>query len=313
MDKLTGTAQCPVCASRQIHFIQDYPHRAAIFDDCSIVGCNNCQLVFVHPMPDHSAIDEYNANYFENAHGGMQLHPLTVAFHSAINRLRAEHAERFLKRHNKNVLRVAEIGPGGGQFASHWLAMHPGTDYTAIESDETCYDRLREIGLRVHSSLDEIASDAEFDLVVISHVLEHTPDPVSFINGCTKHLAKGGVLFVEVPCLDYKHKKDVEPHLLFFDKPSFQFLLNTTGFEKAELGYFGRTITDLKKKPRRFSHLLNALRNAMMVRGILFPFISSGKGLENMSGLERAVISPSFAHREQHQPSWWLRAMAIKK
>jgi 2-polyprenyl-3-methyl-5-hydroxy-6-metoxy-1,4-benzoquinol methylase len=144
---------------------------------------------------------------------------LGVAFHSAINLVRVLHVEAFQKAHNITVRNVLEIGPGSGQFADKWLSRHKETQsYFGIESDPSCHEKLTAIGVTVSADPGTLRADQRFDLVVISHVLEHTIDPVKFLTGCTQLLSPGGILFIEVPCKDYEHKEMDEPHLLFFDK-----------------------------------------------------------------------------------------------
>ena len=149
---------------------------------------------------------------------------------------------------------------------------------------------------------------------MISHVLEHTSEPAAFIDHCTKYLLPGGVLFIEVPCKDYEHKEIDEPHLLFFDKEPMQQFLTNKGFDDIQLSYHGNTITDLSKPTSLFGKIYSKGRNFLLGKGILFPFSIKENGLNKIDDpLERAVIKPFKAHITQDVPSWWLRAIAIKK
>ncbi|MDB5210349.1 MAG: methyltransferase-like protein, partial [Sediminibacterium sp.] len=272
-------------------------------------------MVYAYPVPDEVALQEYNADYFDNAHGGMQTHPLTVAFHSAINLLRVVHVELFQKNYNSRINSVLEIGPGGGHFARHWLKRNPNTgQYTGVESDSSCHENLSKTGIEVFSNVDQLPAGKKFDLVVISHVLEHTSDPAAFLLYCTRQLAPGGILFIEVPCNDYEHKELDEPHLLFFDKQPMDRLLNRVGFDKVKLSYHGNTISDLSKKISFLQKTVNRAKNFLLGRGFTGLFSAREKGMEEMdNALERAVIKPFKAHIEQNTASWWLRAVAIKK
>ncbi len=316
---MTGTiaatvAVCPVCDSKHTRFISTYRGHHDAFVQCSILGCNDCDMVFVHPMPDEQFLYEYNHSYFSNAHGGISADPLTVAFHSAINLLRVLHVEKFLTKTGIQAKRILEIGPGPGNFAKNWLQKNPDTlSYTVVESDDVCYDSLSALGLQVYKEVADIPYTELFDLVVISHVLEHTSQPEAFIKQCTQLLVAGGILFIEVPCNDYEHKEIVEPHLLFFDKVPLQRLLTNAGFADIRLSYHGNTITDLKKGISFSRRIVNKFRNALLRAGILFPFSFMAPGLEGVNDpLERACAKPFKAHLEQSEPSWWLRAVAIK-
>lgn len=265
-------------------------------------------------MPDETALKEYNAGYFDNAHGGMQTHPLTVAFHSAINLLRVVYVEHFQQQQKASVRSVLEIGPGGAHFARHWMKRIPQTnEYTGVESDLSCHQNLISTGVDTFSSIEEIPSNREFDLVVISHVLEHTDNPSAFVKACTKQLRSGGILFIEVPCNDYQHKESVEPHLLFFDKHPMQLFLNNAGFGNVRTTYHGKTIETLQKRESGFQKLFSAAKNFLLNKGMVSFFAAKEPGLEEINNsTERAVIKPFKAHIEQTKPAWWLRAIAIK-
>lgn len=295
-------------------FVQVYGNRHSIFNNCYIVKCERCAMVFVNPMPDRKELEIYNSGYFDNAHGGMQTHPLTVAFHSAINLLRVLFVYHFFKTEGISVQKILEIGPGGGHFARHWIKMNTQTtQYSGVESDESCHARLISSKVDVFLSIEEVPADREFDLVVISHVLEHTDNPDLFIDQCTRGLRKGGALFIEVPCNDYQHKPSVEPHLLFFDKEPMRFFLRKHGFTIGNISYYGNTIADLAKPTSYLEKMYSKARNLLLSRGVVFPFAGYEPGLEGLgNSLERACVKPFNAHKEQTEPSWWLRVIAIK-
>ena len=307
-------AVCPVCDLTGAHFISNYRGHHAIFSQCSIVRCDNCKMVYAYPMPGEADLHAYNHSYFSNAHGGISTNKITVAFHSAINLLRVLHVEKFLAKENKQVTSVLEIGPGPGNFAKHWLQRNTGTvEYTAIEADPICHNSLAALGVKAYQEINEIPKNLSFDLVVISHVLEHTSHPKEFLRDCTTLLSPKGILFIEVPCNDHEHKDTIEPHLLFFDKDPMQLLLTKTGFDHIGLTYHGNTINDLEKGISVYDRLFNKFRNALLTRGVIFLFSGIEPGLENVHDpLERASVKPFKAHIEQGEPSWWLRAVAIK-
>lgn len=80
--------------------------------------------------------------------------------------------------------------------------------------------------------------DGPYDIIILSHVLEHFTDPVSVLRTAAGALASGGSLVIEVP-------NDVEgiytingldePHLTFFTEPSFRLLMEKAGARVADL------------------------------------------------------------------------------
>jgi SAM-dependent methyltransferase len=311
MDVIT----CPVCNSQAYEMLRKHRSHTPVFKDCFLIHCRNCGMVYTAPMPDDHSLALYNAGYFTNAHGGLNTNPLTTAFISAINLLRVLYVESYAVKNNCEIKKVLEVGPGGGHFARHWLQRHNDNDrYTGVESDKICYPNLESIGVKIYSDVNELPEEQLVDLVVISHVLEHTSHPAAFIKDCTKLLSPGGILFVEVPCKDYEHKDMDEPHLLFFDKKPMELFFTKQGFTHIQTSYHGNTIKDLKKPVPIYQKIFGKGRNFLLRKGVLFPFSATEKGLENVSNpLERACVKPFKAHIEQEQPSWWLRAIGIKK
>jgi len=125
-------------------------------------------------------------------------------------------------------------------------------------------------------------------------------------------LGKNGVLFVEVPCLDYQFKEVDEPHLLFFDKPSLDNLLYSFQLSGISTSYHGKPIKS-RQGISMGERMVRAVRHRLLARGIHYPFSRKRPGLECVEPpLERAIVAPFLAHVEQDVPSWWLRALATK-
>lgn len=303
---------CPVCQGDHTRSRSSYRGDHEFFSDLMLAKCHSCGLVFANPMPKEKELLAYNVSYFASAHGGKPNNPVGMAFFSAIARLRVAYLERYLIAQQVTVSKVLEFGPGLGFFAASWLERHPESAYMAVETDASCHDGLEKLGVQVVNA-GSLSNDVEsVDLVVMSHVLEHVPEPRVFVNNATKSLRRGGVLFVEVPCLDFKHKSIDEPHLLFFDKAPMHFLLNSMGFGDVQLAYFGQEIDALRSRSALFQAWM-MLRSGLIKRGFFAPFAFKRSGMEGLtSPMERAVAAPYKAHCESSNPAWWLRALARK-
>jgi SAM-dependent methyltransferase len=307
-DPIIKDTTCPVCSGGRVAKVAPYRWTSATFQSCSRAACTDCGMVFASPMPTQTALDAYNSEYFLSAHGGVPRSKFAVAFFSAISKIRLVYLQDYLIRRKIQVRKILEFGPGPGFFAKSWLGGRPQDVYFAAETDKSCHAQLKKIGVQIISQ----PFVEQVDLIVMSHVLEHVPDPVSFVRTASLNLKPGGVLFIEVPCQDWAHKELDEPHILFFEKKSLHRLLINQGFIDVELGYFGKTIHKLKSHtPVRA--LWDSLRSKILARGLVFPFARLQPGLEALvDPLERAVIAPFGAHEESEEPAWWLRAIATK-
>jgi SAM-dependent methyltransferase len=299
---------CPVCGCGNTRRQGAFRHEHPIFLGCSRVICDDCDMVFAAPMPTDTDLSNYNARYFESAHGGQPNSPMANAFFAGIARLRQAFLRRYLNKHGINIERVLEFGPGPGFFARSWLEQAPRSIYSALETDRSNHESLLKLGVKLVDVADEVSTD----LVVMSHVLEHVPDPVGFVRAATRGLRAGGALFIEVPCRDWEHKALDEPHILFFDKIPMRRLLDDLGFTDIEIAYYGQTIAELKTKTKLHS-FLTRLRAKLISWGVVAPFASSSDGMETLvDPLQRAMVGPYGAHLESIEPAWWLRAVARK-
>ncbi|PJE00529.1 MAG: methyltransferase type 12, partial [Leptospira sp.] len=251
---------CPCCKSNQIHKIREYNGKSENFKDKSIVKCKNCGLVFAYPSLTDEELEIYNSSYFLNAHGGNSTHPIALAFHSAINKIRANHVLDYAKGSGIKVKKVLEIGPGLGFILKYFQNKHPEVEYSIIESDLENLSKLKKIAFSYYKDLDDAPKDY-FDLVVVSHVLEHTNDPVAFTSKLIEKINRDGILFIEVPNEDYKFKNEDEPHLLFFNKFSMGKLLDQFSLKRVLITNHGPAIEEgfFNKLIIRLYHLIDSI------------------------------------------------------
>lgn len=303
---------CPVCGGADIELRGEYRGTHPIFTGLKRAHCRSCGMVSAAPMPQDSALEEYNASYFASAHGGQPRNPYTMAFFSGIASLRLAHLDRYLSKNNISVSNLLEFGPGPGFFARKFLEKHPETNYMAVETDTSCHAALKGAGVHLVEASAKSGNSVHVDLVVMSHVLEHVSNPIKFLTDAVRNLRKGGVLFIEVPCRDWEHKPIDEPHLLFFDKGPLHDLLNKVGFEDIQVSYHGQGVDQLHSASVWRSRFM-ALRSKLISLGMVAPFARIRPGMETLTNpLERAVLAPFEAHREMQEPAWWLRVVARK-
>lgn len=108
-----------------------------------------------------------------------------------------------LENKKAKVLNVLEIGPGHGYFAQHCISME--LDYEFIDNSKAVFNKLTELGMSGHLGLiNEVSGSIEkkFDLIWMSHVLEHSPtwvDARNLLDDARKLLAENGSVVVVGP------------------------------------------------------------------------------------------------------------------
>lgn len=304
-------SNCPICSSLSTKNIQNYRGNSRIFQEKVLMKCFDCNFVFIDPMLNDIELSKYNSEYFLNAHGGIPSHPIEIAFHRGINKIRVNHVLNYINSKELFTGNVLEIGPGTGDFLDFFKELNPDANYSIIESDINNLERLKAKVKSFYSDLSDVP-DTYFDLIIISHVLEHTNNPVLFLNLLRSKLNQNGFLFIEVPCEDYLFKEKEEPHLLFFNKLSMNKILTICGFSKFSITYHG---PDIKKNKvnqflvKVYSKILTLSLKVGIELPISYLFPSMRKFLTNK---EISAILPFNPMTIKENPSWWLRVMSQK-
>ena len=80
-------------------------------------------------------------------------------------------------------------------------------------------------------SLKHVSTTPKFDLIVISHVVEHLFDPVKYLRALkNKYLAEGGSILIEVPNFFGKAASVFDfPHLHYFHDATLRLLMKKAG------------------------------------------------------------------------------------
>lgn len=174
-----------------------------LYDDCTdfeyfmtnpgdLYRCRGCGLVVLEPTPTR---DELSGLYPADYH----------SFSAARNPI----AEFLLRRYQRRQAalcrkhlpaggRFLEIGCANGDVLAELQGQYPVVRGIELTEDAAAAARAR--GLDVFcGTLEEFETDERFDLVFMSHVIEHVLDPVATVRRIAELLAPGGVLYLETP------------------------------------------------------------------------------------------------------------------
>ena len=109
----------------------------------------------------------------------------------------------IFRRHNNSTLSVMEIGLGDGMFTS-FLA----EDFQSVIAVDASENTIASVKLKLAgrdnitylvSYIEQLQLDAPVDNIVLSHLLEHLPDPAGSLAKMNDLLAPGGIIYVSVP------------------------------------------------------------------------------------------------------------------
>jgi SAM-dependent methyltransferase len=208
---------------------------------CNSLQCQACGLVFLDIRFDATEMAALYRGY-RGADYTAQRERFEPGY-AALNAAIIDHvpdtsqAETFLRPHVGPRPRVLDWGGDTGDNTP-FLKTALAVDIFDI-SDQPVIEGARRV------SHDELRG-AAYDLVVLSHVLEHVADPIEVVRDAAAMLGPGATLYVEVP---YEgliaadpdsrdlavRKKYWHEHINFFTEDAMRALLARCGLEVVEL------------------------------------------------------------------------------
>ena len=235
---------CPLCGARaaqEIHYPggEDRPQQPLRFTRIAL--CEACGFGFALPKPTQAELDRFYASGSYWTEVGANLPQVMHEKSQCEQRVAA--CLPFLEK--TRPLRVLDVGAGHG-WTVDWVArMLPGkvARFDFIEPDDSAAKAIADKRpgfplARVHNMSD--AKD-RYDLIFLNHVLEHVADPLAVIARITDLLTANGIAHIEMPHADYRFKRDVFPHTLFFTPASLDKLAQKAGIVQLVCTAFGRS------------------------------------------------------------------------
>lgn len=208
---------CPICDCDdgeklyELKLAKD--DKEKVIEKSLIVSCNKCGFVF--ESNDYTQKD-YDEHY-------KSLKSFSTAMSSGTGGMSEEDLNRYdfqidkIKEfiNDKNV-DILDIGCAKGGLLRRFK-YHGYDNVYGIEPEENCINILKEnnINAEIGSIFDIHKFNKKFDIITISHVLEHIWDLKSVIKIIKTYLKNDGLLYVEVP--------DMSNYSKYFFKPFYYF------------------------------------------------------------------------------------------
>lgn len=253
MTMTATTTRCACCGGENLRPWLTVPWRGYAFD---LVWCDDCDLGRIDPVPDPellaSAYDD--ADYYTHHVGRKRERKHSLARRMLMRLAHARDPLRVFRDHVMELLPdspiVLDVGPGNGSLMNQ--ITERGGLVVGVEPDPVAAEVARSRGLEVFDGTAEDMPDAvgveRFDVVTMSHVLEHCPDTVAALDNVRRALKPGGTFICEVPnnaCTAARlagatwRWLDVPRHVNFFTPRSLAATLEQAGLEPMAVEFSG--------------------------------------------------------------------------
>jgi SAM-dependent methyltransferase len=242
---------CVACASTSLTPVRDYrtesPAGRELFGSGSVYLCERCRLAQIVPVPSEDDLGKYySIDYRQSGRYGADVadagaFPRDNLFYfnrgvSVADILEARVRERF-----GDAPSILDVGAGFGHILHALGKRFPRATRVALELSDPCVRHLSSIGVEVIPALLEQFEPRgrTFDVVILSHVLEHLRTPATAMRALRDLLSPRGLLYLEVPNIPVASLKKYpdskwaprydEPHITFFSMESLRHLIESQG------------------------------------------------------------------------------------
>jgi 2-polyprenyl-3-methyl-5-hydroxy-6-metoxy-1,4-benzoquinol methylase len=193
--------------------------------------CRNCGLVCLNPRWDEAGY----AEYYRGAYYGTYL---TLDNSTNPSDVRGLSISKVTAQFADPSASILEIGAG---FGGNMRALHSNgySNLTGIEVDSHCCQSIKDnipTCRLFNGTLNDYTSATreKYDVIILSHVLEHFVEPNDALLQVRSLLKPDGKLLILVPDTGYPHRLLAQlttPHTHYFTKRTLDLILRKCGFE----------------------------------------------------------------------------------
>ena len=239
--------KCNLCGSqdsRKIFSVYDwywYLGGPYIFEECC-----KCGLVFLNPRPAQQEADpsmwelwsvsEQSKDWIGSPELARKTYPEII---------------EYINKRNNERGRLFEIGCGEGGFIK--ACQQDGWQVYGLDISAECVAYAKNThkldNVFVGDFLEFEIEDAQFDVVIMNHLIEHLPDPRSNFEKIHRILKPGGILCISTPNIrsfqvkifgKYWMALFVPFHLVLFSPQTLTLMLTKNGYSEIVISHFSR-------------------------------------------------------------------------
>ena len=238
---------CPVCGNSRARIIGQLKNTFVLSlsrGEWDFIQCKHCELLYISPEPsaaDLRIIYVESGQFDDPAYTDPARVALIIEY---MNRSFRGVVERSGRRADDAVA-VLEVGAGLAWMCRAAKAVNPDNVTVAQDISPEAVDKCPWVDFYVLGEMSDtrLSQHAPYDVISLTHVIEHLVAPIEVIRRCKSLLRKDGVIFITAPHrpigwrdnerdialwekYSYNH---VPAHIQYFSKKSMRQLAEKAG------------------------------------------------------------------------------------
>ena len=266
-------SSCDLCACNEWETVSELDRDG---NPLRTMICMGCGIIANVPIPSRDDLFNFYSNEYRKSYKGAAAPRLRQVWRNF------RRIEKHLKR-NRAIYnghrKCLDLGSGSGEFM--FLVRAMGIDCIGIEPsvDYAAYSRdVLGLNVETHALEDTEFQEGSFDLIRLSHVLEHMPDPVRSLERLRRLLCDDGVLYIEVPNIEDEAYLKVKGrlfhygHIFNFNPFTLRLASARAGLEELPVSreqYSNTTAAFFGKAGKPFVTLAGGRENARQLKAAL--------------------------------------------
>jgi SAM-dependent methyltransferase len=193
---------CPICRTSAVDVLHrqllQQPEASLLPGEYDVVACPQCGMVYADTPVAQDAYD----SYYEEQSKYEDPAVATGGGSSELDRTRLEQLADRIAERAAPTARILDIGCASGGLLDV-LRRRGFRSLHGVDAAPACVEQVRRMGLdatrAVLSQLSSAGIKRPFDVIVVSHVLEHVVDLSGLMASVKKLLAPDGLIYAETP------------------------------------------------------------------------------------------------------------------
>ncbi len=233
---------CPICRNNKIKPLLDCGSsplclfdkirwsQKNYFKKLEIFFCNKCGHIF-----NKSCVDL--TNYYKN-----DLLNANLSANLSMNYKRFKDIVKLIGVNRLYKSKILDIGAGCGALALYLTKYAKKVTICEPNKNILGNDLLSKKIVIINDFFDKTFVTEKFDIVIVKQVLEHVPDPITFMGIIKDVLSSDGIIYLEVPNVDFVLQNVYfcsfyHPHQHYFSPSTISMLCNKIGLSILSFEY----------------------------------------------------------------------------